>query len=77
MNLKSPVSKANTEVIYCKHSGIKGWTAFPDDLFEAVKVLANVALGRTDEKGVTENQQRQHPELCSQLGMKPFTAPGS
>lgn len=43
-----------------------------------VEFLADVAPGRTDEKGVTENQQQQpHPELFSQLGMKPFTAPGS
>lgn len=55
----------------------KQGTSVPDDLCGPVEVLADVALGRTDEKHLTENQQQLHPELFSLLGMRPFTAPGS
>lgn len=40
-------------------------------------ILADVAMGRPDEKALTENQQQQHPELFSHLGGKPFTATGN
>ncbi len=52
------------KVLYCKRPGIKLATSVPDDLFGPVEALADVALGRTDEKGVTENQQQQH-QGCS------------
>jgi len=56
--------KANIEVIYSKHLGING-AAFPKGPFDPVRGLTDVAVGRTDEKGATENQQQLHPELLS------------
>lgn len=47
------------------------------NLFDPVEVLADVALGGPDENALMENQQQQHPELFSQLGMKPLTATGN